>query len=130
METTRAKYPTNIESINTNYLNTRDTTKFFNNYFEIPVQVSSNVDSAIISYFETITENTEAARALASAVIYTSVKQGIDPMSTLDEFKKLPNGELDAYTAMFLNFERVGTSYLGITNLPQINKYISRCIRP
>lgn len=130
METTRAKYPTNIESVNTNYLNTRDTTKFFNNYFEIPVQVSSNVDSAIISYFETITENTEAARALASAVIYTSVKQGIDPMSTLDEFKKLPNGELDAYTAMFLNFERVGTSYLGITNLPQINKYISRCIRP
>ena len=130
METTRAKYPTNIESINTNYLNTRDTTKFFNNYFDIPVQVSSNVDSAIVSYFETITENTEAARALASAVIYTSVKQGIDPMSTLDEFKKLPNGELDAYTAMFLNFERVGTSYLVITNLPQINKYISRCIRP
>ena len=130
MATSRAKYPTNIESVNTNYLNTQDTTKFFNNYFEIPVQVSSNVDSAIVSYFETITENTEAARALASAVIYTSVKQGIDPMSTLDEFKKLPNGELDAYTAMFLNFERVGTSYLGITNLPQINKYISRCIRP
>lgn len=125
---TRASYPTNLSEINTNPLTTRDVSKYFNNYFDIPVNVSSNVDSAIVAYFEQITSNKESAKALASAVIYTSLKQGLDPMATLQEFQKLSPGELDAYTAMFLNFERVGTSYLGINNSPQLNKYIQRTI--
>lgn len=124
----RASYPTNLSEINTNPLTTRDVSKYFNNYFDIPVNVSSNVDSAIVAYFEQITSNKESAKALASAVIYTSLKQGLDPMATLQEFQKLSPGELDAYTAMFLNFERVGTSYLGINNSPQLNKYIQRTI--
>jgi hypothetical protein len=125
---TRAIYPTNLSEINTNPLTTRDVEKYFNNYFDIPINVSSNVDSAIVAYFEQITSNKESAKALASAVIYTSLKQGLDPMITLKEFQKLSAGELDAYTAMFLNFERVGTSYLGINNTPQLNKYIQRTI--
>lgn len=125
----RAKHPTNLAQINLNALDPRDADKYFNNFFEIPVEVSSNVDAAIVAYFEQIADNKEAARALASAVIYTSVKQGLNPMETLKEFQKLPDGELDAYTAMFLNFERKGTSYLGISNQPQINKYVQRSIR-
>jgi len=125
----RAKEPTNLKPINLNAIETKDTYKYFNNFFDVPVEVSSNIDSAIIAYFEQITDNKESARALASAVIYTSVKQGLDPMETLKEFQRLPKGELDAYTAMFLNFERKGTSYLGITNQPQINKYIQRAIQ-
>lgn len=125
----RAKEPTNLTQINLNSLSPRDTNKYFNNFFEIPVEVSSNVDAAIIAYFEQIADNKESARALASAVIYTSVKQGLNPMETLKEFQRLPKGELDAYTAMFLNFERKGTSYLGVSNQPQINKYVQRSIR-
>jgi hypothetical protein len=94
------------------------------------VQVSSNVDAAVIAYFEQITDNIAGARALASAVIYTSLKQGIDPMSTLDEFKKMPIGELNDYLVMFLNLERKGTSYLGVINAPKINKYVERTILP
>lgn len=126
----RAEYPTNLSRINVNALDPLDTRKFFNNYFDVPIEVSSNIDSAIIAYFETITVTKEAAKALASAVIYTSVKQGIDPMSTLQEFKKMSPGELNDYTTMFLNFERVGTSYLGVSNVPKINKYIERSILP
>jgi hypothetical protein len=126
----RAKEPTNLEQINLNTIETKDTYKYFNNFFDIPVEVSSNVDAAIIAYFQQVADTKESARALASAVIYTSVKQGLNPMETLKEFQRLPKGELDAYTAMFLNFERKGTSYLGITNQPQINKYIQRSIRP
>lgn len=123
-----ARYPNNISEINTNYLNPRDSGKYFNNYFDVPVNVSSNIDDAIVAYFQQITDSKESARALASAVIYTSVKQGLNPMETLDQFKKLEPGELDAYTAMFLNFERIGTSYLGINNVPKINDYINRTI--
>jgi hypothetical protein len=125
----RAKEPTNLAQVNLNAFNPRDANKYFNNFFEIPVEVSSNVDAAIIAYFEQISDNKESARALASAVIYTSVKQGLNPMETLKEFQQLPQGELDAYTAMFLNFERKGTSYLGISNQPEINKYVQRSIR-
>ncbi len=125
----RATNPTNLAAVNLNSLDPRDSDKYFNNFFEIPVEVSSNVDAAIIAYFEQITDNKESARALASAVIYTSVKQGLNPMATLKEFQQLPKGELDAYTAMFLNFERKGTSYLGISNQPEINKYVQRAIR-
>jgi hypothetical protein len=126
----RAKEPTNLGQINLNAIETTDARKYFNNFFEIPVEISSNVDAAIVAYFETVADNKESARALASAVIYTSVKQGLNPMETLKEFQKLPKGELDAYTAMFLNFERKGTSYLGLSNQPQVNKYIQRSIRP
>lgn len=125
----RAKEPTNLGQINLNTIESRNTDKYFNNFFDIPVEVSSNVDASIVAYFEQVADNKEAARALASAVIYTSVKQGLNPMETLKEFQRLPKGELDAYTAMFLNFERKGTSYLGITNQPQVNKYIQRAIR-
>lgn len=122
--------PTNLERINLNAFDPPNVSKYFNNFFEIPVSVSSNIDSAIIAYFQQVADNEIEARALASAVIYTSVKQGVNPMETLKEFQRLPEGELDAYTALFLNFERKGTSYLGIKNQPLQNKYIQRSIRP
>ena len=122
------KNPTNISAVNTNYLNPANVDRYFNNFFEVPVNVTSNIDSAIVAYFEQISDNKETARALASAVIYTSVKQGINPMDTLKEFQKLSPGDLDAYTVLFLNYERESTSFLGITNRPTINKYVTRTI--
>lgn len=122
--------PTNLGSVNLNAIVQKDIQKYFNNFTQIPVQVSSNVDSAIVGFFETVTSDKQSARTLASAVIYTSVKQGLNPMETLQEFQKIPAGDLDAYTAMFLNFDRVGTSFLGIKNAPTINKYVERSILP
>jgi hypothetical protein len=122
--------PTNLSRVNTNYISPPTVDKFFNNYFEFPVSVSSNVDAAIVAHFEQIADSKESARALASAVIYTAIKQGIEPMTALDEFKNIPLGDLNTYTALFLNFERVGTSFLGIKNRPQQSKYVTRAILP
>jgi hypothetical protein len=82
--------PTNLTGVNTNVINPPVVDKFFNNYFEFPIIVSTNVDAAIIAHFEQIADNKESARALASAVIYTAIKQGVDPMAALDEFKNIP----------------------------------------
>ena len=123
-------YPTNLSRVNTNAISPPDPDKFFNNFFEYPIEVTSNIDAAIIAYFEQIADNKDSARALASAVIYTAIKQGINPMSALDEFKKIPAGDLSVYTALFLNFERVGTSFLGLKNRPIQNKYVTRAILP
>jgi len=126
----KTSYPTNLKKITVNAIDPPDADKFFNNYFDIPIQVSSNIDSAVIAHFENITENKEAARALASAVIYTAMKQGINPMVVLDEFRKVPPGELNSYTALFLNLERKGSSFLGVRTQPVQNKYVARAILP
>jgi len=123
-------YPTNLSGINTNAVNPPNSDKFFNNFFNFPIEVSSNIDAAVVAYFEQIADNKESARALASAVMYTAIKQGVNPMSALDEFRKIPLGDLSTYTALFLNFERVGTSFLGLKNQPIQNKYVTRAILP
>ena len=122
--------PTNLQRVDTNNVNPPMVDKFFNNYFEFPISVGTNVNAALIAHFEQVVDNKESARALASAVIYTAIKQGIDPMSALDEFQKIPLGDLNTYTALFLNFERIGTSFLGLKNRPQQNKYVTRAILP
>lgn len=110
--------------------NKNATTEFFNNYFTEKLTTSSNVNDAVLGYFETITGNKDAAKVLADSVLYTALNQGLDPMSVIDEFRKLPPKELNAYLTMFLNFNRVDTSLLGISNQPQTNKYIQRAILP
>jgi len=123
-------YPTNLQRVDTNNVNPPRTDNFFNNFFNFPIEVSSNIDAAILAHFEQIADNKESARALASAVIYTAIKQGINPMVALDDFKKLPPGELNTYTALFLNFDRIGTSFLGLKNRPVQSKYVTRTILP
>lgn len=119
---------TNIGSIDANPFNS--TENFFTNINLPPIAVSQNVDDAVIAYFQQITDTKESARALAAAVIVTSVSQGIDPMETLQEFMKMDKNKLSSYITMFLNLSRVGTSYLGISNSPTTGKYVARMILP
>lgn len=112
-------------------LNTTTSNKqnYFNNFFTVSTTVSANQNDAILGFFQVYTGgNRTAAAALASAVIYTSMAQGIDPMSVLEQFVRLPRGDIDNYLAMFLNLNRKGTSFLGINNQPIVNKYIKRSI--
>lgn len=120
--------PSNTSGINAS--NTASTQSYFNNLNLPPISVSQNVDDAIIGYFQQITETKETARALAGAVILTAASQGVDPMETLTEFTKMEPGQLNSYTTMFLNLNRVGTSYLGINNSPTAPKYVAHMIRP
>ena len=103
---------------------------YFNNYFTSTLDVSGNVNDSLIAFFEGIADNKESAVALASAVVYTSQAQGTDPMEILREFANMEKNKLNAYLCMFLNLNRVGTSYLGINNQPVRNKYVQRTILP
>jgi len=103
---------------------------YFNNYFTSTLDVAGNVNDALIAFFERIADNRESAVALASAVVYTSQAQGTDPMEILNEFANMEKNKLNAYLCMFLNLNRVGTSYLGINNQPVRNKYVQRTILP
>lgn len=105
------------------------TQQYFNNLYLNVGTVSSNQDAAILAFFENFTNGNEtASKALASAVIYTSLVQNLNPMSVISQFTQLEPGQLNSYLTMFLNLNRVGTSYLGINNQPITNKYIKRAI--
>jgi hypothetical protein len=121
------KNPSNLGQINLNAL-IGDGSKYFNNYFDKTITISTAKEDAVVSYFEKITDNKESALALASAVVYTSRIQGIDPMLILDEFKKLSRDQLSPFIAQFLNLNRVGTSLIGVQKVPTRNKYVSRTI--
>lgn len=103
---------------------------FFNNFFAPEVSLSQNVDDAVIGFFQTVTGDATTGRTMAAAVVFTAQTQNIDLMTLLDEFRKLNSNELNAYLTMFLNINRAGTSLLGLSNSPILNKYVARAILP
>ena len=117
----------NLGEIN---LSNSDQKNYFTNYFASLTPISEESYAAIVAEFEKITNESTAARAVAAAVVYTCRQQGLDPMQTLREFTKMPLSEINAYLALFLNTNRVGTSLLGVTNQPPVNKYVQRTILP
>ena len=117
----------NLGEIN---LSNSDQKNYFTNYFASLTPISEESYDAIVAEFEKITNESTAARAVAAAVVYTCRQQGLDPMQTLREFTKMPLSEINAYLALFLNTNRVGTSLLGVTNQPPVNKYVQRTILP
>jgi len=116
----------NLDSVNINSVN--DTAKFFNNIFDQEIAISSEVDQAVLAFFEKKTGNKTSAKSLASALLLTCLSRGIDPMSVLDRYSSLETGNLDVYTAMILNLSRVNTSVLGVVNLPPVSPYVTRTI--
>lgn len=112
-------------------LSNTDRTNYFTNYYASLTPISEESYDAILAEFEKITNGSNlAAQSLAAAVVYTCRQQGIDPMETLKQFAQMAPGELNVYLALFLNTNRVGTSLLGVSNQPPLNKYVQRSILP
>lgn len=101
---------------------------YFNNFFVKASPVSVQANDAIVGYFQDQTGSKESSRILAQAVMNTATQQGDDPLKVLDEFKKMPIGELNAFLTLYLNASRVNTSLLGIRQTPAANKYVARSI--
>ena len=74
-----------------------DARKYFNNFYSIPFNVSADADNAIIAFFEEYSDNKEAAKNLASAVLYTAMSQNLNPLTILSQFQALPKGQLNQY---------------------------------
>jgi hypothetical protein len=121
--------PSNLSSVNIGVNKSTPSSKYFNNYFVNPGNISSNQNDAVVSFFQEQTGgNKQSAAVLASTVIYTAMAQGVDPMSIIQQFQALPKGQINLYLAMFLNLNRVGTSLVGVNNQPVQNKYVTRSI--
>ena len=104
------------------------TNKFFSNYFIPDYTVSTGTNDAILSWFEQVTGDRESAELLAQTVINTAQLNNEDPMLVLDQFMKMPMGDLNNILALYLNSSRVTTSLLGTVNAPAANQRISRTV--
>lgn len=120
--------PSNLNSVSYSADLNTSASVFFNNIYQPGFTTSQNIDNAVIAHFERITESKESAKIMASAVIYTSLAQRVDPMETLQKFMSMDAESLRAYTSMFLNLNRTNTSYLGLINRPKTSPYVSRSI--
>lgn len=104
-----------------------DARRYFNNFYSKPFEVGPAGD-AIVAFFEQRISNKQAAKNLAAVVIYTASAQNANPMTVLNEFQKLPPGELNNYLAAFMNINRAPTSYLGFKSETSTNPMINRTI--
>jgi hypothetical protein len=118
--------PNQPSNLNSTGLDT--TNQFFNNYFTPDYTISIGTNDAILSWFEQVTGDKESAQLLAQTVINTAQQNREDPMLVLDQFMKLPIGDLNNFLALYLNTSRVSTSLLGTVNTITPNKYIARTI--
>ena len=66
-----------------------NTTNYFNNFFNQPVNTSPMINDAVVAFFQKITGNKDTGTNLAGAVIYTCLQQNMDPMSVVDQLKAL-----------------------------------------
>jgi hypothetical protein len=121
---------TNIQSTNVSQNTNQDSQKYFNNFYSPEYVLGADQNDVLNAYFEQYTGDVTSGRNLASAITYTAKAQNIDPMSILDEFRKMGRGQLNNYLAAFLNVNRVPTSQIGINSGTTTNRYVQRTILP
>ena len=129
MATEQISSATNVTgpNISTNPISD-STSKYFNNFYSIKFDISANANDAILAFFEQYTDNKITAKNISAAVVYTALAQNLNPLIILEEFQKLPKGELNNYLIAFLNISRVPTSVLGVKDSKRTNVYVSRTV--
>lgn len=129
MATEQISTATNVTgpNISTNPISD-STSKYFNNFYSIKFDISANANDAILSFFEQYTDNKITAKNLSAAVVYTALSQNLNPLMVLEEFQKLPKGELNNYLIAFLNISRIPTSVLGVKDSKRTNVYVARTV--
>jgi hypothetical protein len=65
------------------------TQQYFNNFFVQQPNIGPNENDAVVAYFQMITGDKETGKTLANAVVYTCVQQGLDPVSVVEQLKKI-----------------------------------------
>lgn len=118
----------NISSSSANY--SPGTDQYLNNFYKNSFTISSGQNDAVIAYFETINQDKESAKILASSVVYTSIAQGVDPLIILEQLRMMSDDDRNKFLSMFLNFNRIGSSQLGIRTQKKYISYIQRLITP
>lgn len=105
------------------------TVRAFNLYYQAPVEISSEVLSAMEGFFQKRGFDNLASKNIAVTIITQAKKDGYDPMRIMDTLSGLDNVEISALVSEILNYNRVKTSFLGYAQSFITNDEILRNIK-
>lgn len=100
----------------TNLNSASETAKFFNSYYQVPVEFNATSLTAVKGFFETKGFSPDAAESVAIIILSQSKRDDINPFKVLDTLKGFEDVQLSSIVGEILNYNRFKTSSLGISN--------------
>jgi len=108
-----------------------DTQNFFNGYFTQPIQISDAVWQQVYGYFYTLTQDVEAASALAQNVIALTYNNKLNPLDLIQKFQANPSSNnIKTLLISFFNSVKGPTSKLGYNKNTATAPLVARNILP
>jgi hypothetical protein len=93
------------------------TTKFFDSFYQVPVEINNTTLIAIKGFFETKGYGSAAAESVAIIITVQAKKDNLNPFEILDTLKGFNSIQLSAIVGEILNYNRFKTSSLGINSI-------------
>jgi hypothetical protein len=114
-----------------NAINTKTdlTVQIFDRFYGYEQQVPVEAYDAVLSYFKSVFESTEAAGNFTVSLFRVSQQSGIPVMNLLQQFQGQTAPQINLTLAYYLNGVRSSSTLLGINVPTQSNFYIARNIR-
>lgn len=100
----------------------------FDNYYNAPLELDTNIFNAMKGFFESRGFYPETAETISVTIIRQAKLDSYNPMKVLDTLKGLDSVEISALVSEIVNFNRYKTSYLGYALEFRPNEDISRNI--
>jgi hypothetical protein len=104
----------NLPPTKNNQSSSDSTVKFFDQYYQVPLQIDNNTLIAIQSFFEKRGFEKTAAEYTASIIMSQAKTDNFNASAIIDTLRSLSDGEVSGLVAEILNHNRFKTSALGI----------------
>lgn len=90
------------------------TTKFFDSFYQIPIEINNTTLIAIQGFFETRGYGSVAAESVAIIITVQAKKDKLNPFQILDTLKGFTDVQISSIVGEILNYNRFKTSSLGV----------------
>lgn len=104
------------------------TKKYFDQYFNTPVDIDNNFTVSITSFFEKRGFSASSAESISLVILTQAKKDNLNPQQIVDSLTGLTNVEISGLVAEILNYNRFKSSSLGIYIEPSAADEIQRNI--
>ena len=104
------------------------TVKFFDEFYQVPVEINSTALTAMTGFFEGKGFEKDSAESVAIIILTQAKRDNLNPFQILDTLGGLDSVEISALVGEILNYNRFKTSSLGITTPPRPADEIQRNI--
>jgi len=110
--------------------NSDQTLKVFNNFYSLPISISNNDLIAMTGYLESKGFDSNSAERTSIILLTQAANDGFSSMELLDTLKGIDSVEISGLVAEILNYNRIKTSFLGVSQPNTISEEVTRNVVP